>query len=43
MSDLLDEILEKFPKFTREDVLDLKVQFQAFDLNQDGIIDFNEL
>lgn len=34
---------EKFPNWTMEQILDLKSQFQTFDLNQDGLIDFQEL
>lgn len=37
------ELCKEFPRFTESDVLDLKLQFQTFDLNQDGIIDYNEL
>ena len=37
------EICKEFPRFTESDVLDLKLQFQTFDLNQDGIIDYKEL
>lgn len=35
--------VEKFPKFTLGEISDLKLQFQTFDLNQDGLIDCNEL
>ncbi|XP_031551458.1 calmodulin-related protein-like [Actinia tenebrosa] len=36
-------LAEEFPKFDMSDILDLRLQFQTFDINQDGIIDFNEL
>ena len=36
-------LIEEFPEFTNSDIIDLRLQFQTFDLNQDGIIDFNEL
>ena len=38
-----NKYLEKFPKFTTQLISDLKIQFQTFDLNQDGLIDFHEL
>ena len=38
-----NKYLEKFPKFTPQLISDLKIQFQTFDLNQDGLIDFHEL
>eukprot|EP00918_Siedleckia_nematoides_P028946 GHVU01062203.1.p1 GENE.GHVU01062203.1~~GHVU01062203.1.p1 ORF type:complete len:192 (+),score=31.00 GHVU01062203.1:380-955(+) len=37
------EMAERFENFTVQDILDLKAQFQTFDLNQDGLIDFPEL
>ena len=37
------ELCLEFPRFTESDILDLKLQFQTFDLNQDGIIDYKEL
>ena len=39
----VDSIRAKYPHWTDEMVLDLKAQFQSFDLNLDGLIDFNEL
>ena len=38
-----DMLMSRYPQWTMEDILDLKAQFQSFDLNQDGLIDFNEL
>lgn len=37
------KVKEKFPSLDESLILDLKVQFQTFDLNQDGVIDFREL
>ena len=42
-SDIINKYLEKFPKFDVDKIADLKLQFQAFDLNHDGLIDFNEM
>ncbi|XP_020916673.2 probable calcium-binding protein CML23 [Exaiptasia diaphana] len=36
-------LTNEFPRFDMSDILDLRLQFQSFDVNQDGIIDFNEL
>lgn len=36
-------LIEEFPEFKESDISDLRLQFQTFDLNQDGIIDFREL
>lgn len=36
-------LIEEFPDFNDSDIVDLRLQFQTFDLNQDGIIDFQEL
>lgn len=36
-------LIEEFPEFKESDIVDLRLQFQTFDLNQDGIIDFKEL
>ncbi|XP_078361341.1 uncharacterized protein LOC144645661 [Oculina patagonica] len=36
-------LIEEFPEFKEGDIVDLRLQFQTFDLNQDGIIDFKEL
>lgn len=36
-------LTNEFPNFDMGDILDLRLQFQSFDINQDGIIDFNEL
>ena len=36
-------LIEEFPDFNESDIVDLRLQFQTFDLNQDGIIDFQEL
>merc|ERR1712099_32937 len=32
-----------FPNITEQELMDLKLQFQTFDLNMDGLIDYNEL
>lgn len=37
------KLLQKFPFWDVERILDLKSQFLMFDLNQDGLIDFEEL
>jgi len=39
----MKKIREKYPLWTYEDLMDLKAQFQTFDINQDGLIDFEEL
>ena len=36
-------LIEEFPEFKEADIVDLRLQFLTFDLNQDGIIDFKEL
>ena len=36
-------LINEFPEFKEGDIVDLRLQFQTFDLNQDGIIDFKEL
>ena len=36
-------LIEEFPDFKESDIVDLRLQFQTFDLNQDGIIDNEEL
>ena len=36
-------LIDEFPDFNEGDILDLRLQFQTFDLNQDGIIDYQEL
>ncbi|XP_071850079.1 fimbrin-like isoform X2 [Apostichopus japonicus] len=33
----------RFPEWDENDIWDLKIQFMAFDLNNDGLIDFPEL
>jgi len=40
---VINKYLDKFPKFTVEKIADLKLQFQAFDLNNDGLIDHHEM
>ena len=40
---VMQELLERFPKFTQEKISDLKLQFTAFDLNHDGLIDYHEM
>ena len=39
----VEAIKEKFPQWIYERIMDLKAQFQTFDINQDGLIDFQEL
>lgn len=41
--EVINNYLAKFPKFNLDDIADLKLQFQAFDLNNDGLIDYNEM
>ncbi|XP_013419291.1 uncharacterized protein LOC106179995 [Lingula anatina] len=36
-------LLHRFPQWDEEDIWELKAEFQTFDFNQDGILDFNEL
>ena len=36
-------LIKVFPDFKESDIVDLRLQFQTFDLNQDGIIDYQEL
>ncbi|XP_066921924.1 uncharacterized protein [Clytia hemisphaerica] len=40
---VMQELLEKFPNFTQQKISDLKLQFTAFDLNHDGLIDYHEM
>ena len=37
------DVLDQYPMWTSDDILDFKAQFQSFDINQDGLIDFHEL
>ena len=39
----MESIKQKFPHWSYEDIMDIKAQFQTFDVNQDGLIDFVEL
>lgn len=39
----VETIKNRFPHWTDEMILDLKAQFQTFDINLDGLIDFQEL
>lgn len=39
----MQAIRGKYPLWSYEDLMDLKAQFQTFDINQDGLIDFQEL
>jgi len=39
----LKVLARKFSDLDEAEILDLKLQFQTFDLNQDGIIDYEEL
>ncbi|EDO50072.1 predicted protein [Nematostella vectensis] len=38
-----EELKEMYPKFEIGDIIDLRLQYQTFDINQDGVIDFSEL
>ncbi|XP_055341279.1 uncharacterized protein LOC129590205 isoform X2 [Paramacrobiotus metropolitanus] len=38
-----EEIMKKYPKLTREDIKDYQIEFKLLDLNQDGLLDFDEL
>jgi len=38
-----DELAERYPMWNRDNLIELRAQFQTFDLKQDGIIDFQEL
>ena len=40
---MYDKYRKEFPGITEQEINDLKLQFQTFDLNQDGLIDYNEL
>lgn len=40
---MFDKYREQFPEITEQEIFDLKLQFQTFDLNRDGLIDYNEL
>lgn len=40
---MFDKYRERFPEITEQEIFDLKLQFQTFDLNRDGLIDYNEL
>ena len=39
----MHDMAEKYPMWEYDDLMDLKAQFQTFDVNQDGLIDFTEL
>jgi len=39
----MKRISQKYPGWNYEDIMDLKAQFQTFDINQDGLIDYEEL
>ncbi|CAH1800795.1 unnamed protein product [Owenia fusiformis] len=39
----MEAILARYPRWTADDIQDYKTQFQTFDPNLDGLIDFNEL
>ena len=39
----LKALAKQFSDLDEAEILDLKLQFQTFDLNQDGIIDYEEL
>jgi len=39
----VESIKARYPQWSYEQIMDLKAQFQTFDLNQDGLIDFQEL
>jgi len=44
LTDVSDEAYAKrFPQWDAEDIGDFKVQFEIFDLNRDGLIDFKEM
>lgn len=32
-----------FPDMTSDDIMDMKAQFQTFDINKDGLMDYQEL
>merc|ERR1719342_464423 len=38
-----DSYAARFPNWDHEDIGDFKIQFEVFDLNRDGLIDFKEL
>nr|XP_009860431.1 uncharacterized protein LOC104266302 [Ciona intestinalis] len=44
LTDVSDEdYAKRFPQWEAEDIGDYKVQFEIFDLNRDGLIDFKEM
>ena len=44
LSDInVSSICAKYPQWKEDNINDFKVQFQNFDLNKDGLIDFEEL
>eukprot|EP01135_Chromosphaera_perkinsii_P007820 Nk52_evm12s1020 gene=Nk52_evmTU12s1020 len=38
-----DKLVREWPQWTLDDITNFAVQFRTFDLNQDGLIDFEEL
>ncbi|GAV03510.1 hypothetical protein RvY_13919 [Ramazzottius varieornatus] len=38
-----EEIMKKYPRLTKEDIKDYQIEFKLLDLNQDGLLDFDEL
>ena len=35
--------MKKYPRLTKEDIKDYQIEFKLLDLNQDGLLDFDEL
>lgn len=38
-----EDYAKRFPQWSSEDIGDYKIQFEIFDLNRDGVIDFKEM
>ena len=38
-----EHVRREFPGMTYETMIDLRTQFQTYDLNHDGLVDFAEL
>ena len=39
----IPRLVKKYPQWNRAEIEDMKIQFNSYDLNHDGLIDFPEL
>ena len=38
-----EDVVARYPMWSRAHLVELRLQFQTFDIKQDGLIDFHEL